>query len=76
MLTVVQTLIARLRHLIRNFPNTTTLFVAMIAVAIVGVAVPDAVAVWLLLFLLGAVMGFAIVCMVQLERISRRGRSR
>jgi hypothetical protein len=68
--------LARVRRLIRDWPATTTLVAVTVAIIVTAIAVPDSVAVWVYLFLLGVVMGFAIVGMVQLERISRRSARR
>jgi len=71
-----RTRLDRVRRLIHDYPNTTMLVVAVAVIAIIGIAVPDNVAIWAYLILAGVLVGWVIFCLVQLERVSRRGRSR
>ena len=66
-----RTRLDRVRRTVCDYPNTTTLVAVMIALIVTAIAIPDDVAIWIYRVLLGVLVGWAIFCLIQLEKVSR-----
>lgn len=72
----IRTRLDRARRIVHDYPATTAMVAITAFIAIIAIAVPDTVAIWILLALAGGLIGFGILCLSHLETVGRRDRRR